>query len=310
MDIGERLAQGTVVVMDGGTGTEIQRRGGRMDDAVWCGSAHMEDPGLVRTIHEDYIRAGAEIVIANTFATSKAVLEASGRGGEFAASNRRAVELAVQAREAAAGKPTWVAGSLSAMLPLDQLDAADPRRGTEAEHREQAEILAAAGADVLIAEMMLDLDRAAPLVRAAAGAGLPLWVGFSASRAADGTLTGFQTPGGYLGRPDGDFDALVRDVLNALPMTGGGTLAGVMHSEVDVTGPALEVLGRHWDGPTMAYAETGHFTRPYWQFEESASPDEYAEAAAGWVADHGVQVVGGCCGTGPDHVRALAERFA
>ncbi len=305
MDIGERLAQGTVVVMDGGTGTEIQRRGGRMDDAVWCGSAHMEDPDLVRGIHEDYIRAGAEIVIANTFATTKSVLDSAGRGGEFADSNRRAVELAVQARDATAHRPVWVAGSLSAMLPLDDLDATDPRRGTEAAHREQAEILAAAGVDLLIAEMMLDLAGAAPLMRAAAGVGLPLWVGFSASRAADGRLTGFQTPGGYLGKPAGDFDALVPQVL-AL----GGSLAGVMHSEVGVTGPALEALARHWDGPTLAYAETGYFTRPYWQFEESASPDEYAEAAAGWVADHGAQVVGGCCGTGPDHVRALAERLA
>ncbi len=305
MDIGERLAQGTVVVMDGGTGTEIQRRGGRMDDAVWCGSAHMEDPDLVRTIHEDYLRAGAEIVIANTFATSKAVLDAAGRGGEFVESNRRAVELAVQARDAAAGKPTWVAGSMSAMLPLGETDAGGPRRGTEADYRAQAEILAHAGADVLVAEMMLDLAGATPLVRAAAAAGLPLWVGFSASRAAAGALTGYQSPGSYLGRPAGDFGDLVAGVLAV-----GGTLAGVMHSEVDVTGPALAALARHWDGPTMAYAETGHFTQPYWQFEEAASPEEYAGAVAGWVADHGVQVVGGCCGTGPDHVRALADRLA
>ncbi len=305
MDIGERLAQGTVVVMDGGTGTEIQRRGVRMDDAVWCGSAHMEDPDLVRTIHEDYIRAGAEIVIANTFATSKVVLDSAGRGDEFAESNRRAVELAIQARDAAATGPTWVAGSLSSMLRLDDLDATDPRRGTEDGYRQQAEILAGAGADVLIAEMMLDLAGATPVMRAAAQAGLPLWVGFSASRAADGRLTGFHQPGGYLGRPAEDFDPLVDEVLAI-----GGSLAGVMHSEVDVTGPALDALAKHWDGPTMAYAETGRFTRPYWQFEESVSPDTYADAAAGWVADHGVQVVGGCCGTGPDHVRALADRFA
>ncbi len=305
MDIAERLALGTVVVMDGGTGTEIQRRGQRMDDAAWCGVAHMEAPDLVREVHEDYVRAGAEILIANTFATSKAVLEGAGRGDEFAEINRRAVELALQARDRSADRPVWVAGSLSPMLPLDDIASEDPRRGTEDEFRAQAEILAEAGADLLIAEMMLDLAGAAPLLRGADSVGLPLWVGYSASRAGDGRIIGFETDGGYLGHPTQDFDGLIAQLVSI-----GGQVAGVMHSDVDITGPALDMLAAHWDGPTMAYAETGHFTRPYWQFEEAVSPGEYADAAAGWVAEHGVQVVGGCCGTGPDHVRALTERFA
>ncbi len=304
MDIDERLQQGTPVIMDGGTGTEIQRRGHRMDDAAWCGLAHLEDPDLVREVHEDYVRAGAEIIIANTFATSWLVLDAAGRGDDFEAANRSAVEIAMAAREAAATRPVWVAGSLSPMLPLPEIESPAPRRGTEDDYRRQAEILAEAGADLLIAEMMLDAAGAAPLVRGAARAGLPLWVGFSASRAADGRLIGFQEPGGYLGAPTEDFGGLVADVL-AL----GGGVAGVMHSEVEVTGPALTLLAKHWDGPTMAYAETGYFTRPNWVFEEALSPDAYAEAGAAWVAEHGVDVVGGCCGTGPDHVRSLHERL-
>ena len=290
--------------MDGGTGTEIQHRGQRMDDDVWCGSAHMEDPDLVRGVHEDYIRAGAEIVIANTFATSEVVLDAAGRGGEFEESNHRAVRLAVEARETAAEAPVWVAGSISPMLPLADIDSANPRRNTEGAYRRQAEVLAEAGADLIIAEMMLDLEGAAPLVRAAATVDLPLWVGFSASRDEDGRMIGFRNPGGYMGLPGFDFDELV---AGTLPL--GGSVAGVMHSEVADTAPALEILAKYFEGPTMAYAETGRFTRPHWQFEEAASPDEYAEAVAGWVAGHGVQIVGGCCGTGPDHIRALRERF-
>ena len=303
MNIEERLQQGTVVIMDGGTGTEIQRRGQRMDDQVWCGSAHMEDPALVQSIHEDYIRVGAEIVIANTFATSEVVLNAAGRSGEFEESNRRAVELALAAREAVADRPVWVAGSISPMLPLEDTPVARPRRGTEDEYRRQAEVLAEAGADLLIAEMMLDLEGALPLMRGAASVDLPLWVGFSAT-VEDGGVIGFRNPGGYMGEPGPDFGAIVAEVLAV-----GGTAAGVMHSEVADTAPGLAVLAEHFDGPTMAYAETGYFTRPYWEFAEAASPDEYAEACAGWVADHGVQIVGGCCSTGPEHIRALRERF-
>ena len=59
----------------------------------------------------------------------------------------------------------------------------------------------------------------------------------------------------------------------------------------------------------MAYAETGRYTNPDWDFSEAASPDAYAEIAADWVANHGVTIVGGCCGTGADHIRALSERL-
>ena len=64
--------------MDGGTGTEIQRRGHAMDAEVWSGLAHMADPIGVRQIHEDYIRAGAEIIIANTFSTARSMLASKG----------------------------------------------------------------------------------------------------------------------------------------------------------------------------------------------------------------------------------------
>jgi homocysteine S-methyltransferase len=77
-----------------------------------------------------------------------------------------------------------------------------------------------------------------------------------------------------------------------------------MHSDVAVTGPALEILARHWDGPLMAYAETGRFEPPNWVFEDLVTPSEYADIARGWV-DAGVQVVGGCCGTTPEHIAAV-----
>ncbi len=302
MELSERLQQAAVLIMDGGTGTEIQRRGGVMDDEVWCGTAHMHSPALVRGVHEAYIRAGAEIVIANTFATARHVLESTGHGDEFVTSNHRAVELARQARDEAADRPVWVAGSISSMAPLSTSDYT--ARGDElaAGYRAQAEILAEAGADLIIAEMMLDLPSAEPVVRAAASVGIPLWVGFSASVAED-RVVGYRNPRNP--RPAIDFGELADAVL-AL----GGDVAGVMHSAVADTGPALGVLTERWSGPTMAYAETGHFEPPDWNFNEAVSPAEYADAAAGWVAEHGVRVVGGCCGTGPEHVAALRDRLA
>jgi methionine synthase I (cobalamin-dependent) len=78
-----------------------------------------------------------------------------------------------------------------------------------------------------------------------------------------------------------------------------------MHTRVEDIVPALEVLKQHWSGPLMAYAETGKLILPDWRYEEISSPDDYASEIAGWIQNYGVQVVGGCCGTGPEHIRAL-----
>lgn len=305
MTLEERLALGTVVVMDGGIGTEIQRRGHTMDVRTWSGTAHMSDPEGVRRIHGDYIRAGAEIVTTNTFATARLVLESAGQGADFEAVNRRAVEVAAEARDEAAAAPVWIAGSISSMPPLTDVGVTARGAGLEDNYRRQAEILAEAGADLLLAEMMMDEEGATPVVRAAAGVGLPLWVGFSAAVAEDGRVIGFRTPKENHEAPPEDFGGLV-DAILAL----GGDVAGVMHSEVAATGPALEILSALCPGPKMAYAETGRFANPEWVFEEAVSAGDYAAAAEGWVLEQGVQIVGGCCGTGPDHIRALKDRLA
>ena len=93
----ERVAAGELVVIDGGTGTEIQRRGGAMDDATWCAEANLQRPDLVREVHRAYLEAGAELVIANTFATSPLLFATLGRDDEVATIDRAAVRLAREA---------------------------------------------------------------------------------------------------------------------------------------------------------------------------------------------------------------------
>ena len=303
VNISQRLDQGTVVIMDGGTGTEIQRRGVAMDSSVWSGVAHMVDPDATREVHEDYIRSGAEVVIANTFAAAQHVLDSKGLGTEFESINRRAVELAIEAREQVAASPVWVAGSISSMTPLTALGQTARGQDLESDYRRQAEVMAAAGVDLIIAEMMLDHDGTLPVVRAARSVGLPLWVGFSATVTPKGRIIGFQPPRFESIEAD-DFADVVGAGLSA-----GCDVAGVMHSVVGDTGPALALLAEQWTGPLMAYAETGAFEPPTWRFEEG-DPVGYAGAAASWVTEHGVQVIGGCCGTGPDYIRALHDRLA
>jgi S-methylmethionine-dependent homocysteine/selenocysteine methylase len=296
--LAECLARGDVILLDGGTGTELERRGVPMDRQAWSATANLTHPDLVRGVHEDYIRAGADVVITNTFATARCHLEAAGLGERVAEVNRRAVELAREARDRAAGhRDVWVAGSMSTMAP-----GSDPARRPSVARlsemlREQADVLARAGVDLIVLEMMRDVDYAAGAVDAARATGLPVWVGFSCRQAADGAVRMFS-----------GFQDLLFEEIIAPVMAHGGSLLAVMHSEVRDTGPALEVAKRCWRGPLAAYPESGYFTMPNWQFVDVIAPDDFVAHAVDWLRQ-GVQVLGGCCGTGPEHIRLLRDRL-
>ena len=153
---------------------------------------------IVRTVHEEYIRAGADVITANTFATSRHVLAGAGLDQQTVAINRRAVELACEARvNTAPGRPVWVAGSMSNMVAwIEGTISPDPRylpsRDEEAaNYREVADIFAEAGADILLLEMMSDIDRASLCLEAALATGLPVWVGLSCSLLPDGSMIGW-----------------------------------------------------------------------------------------------------------------------
>lgn len=297
--IERRLAAGEAILLDGGTGTELERRGAPMHDAVWCAAATLSHGGLLRAVHEDYVRAGASVIIANTYASNRLMLEPAGLGGEFEAVNRRAVEVALEARDrAAGGDAVAVAGSMSHTLPMrhDPAHAPSPSRAVEC-FSEMAGTLAAAGVDLIVLEMMSNPDLARPALAAALATGLPVWIGYSALRGEGGEPVPFL-------RPDLGF----ADLLRAVPPS-PAPVAGVMHTHVDLTGPALAALRGFFDGPTMAYPDSGYFEMPHWRFVDVVSPAKLAGAAREWI-EGGVQVVGGCCGLGVEHVEALAEMIA
>lgn len=296
----ERLDRREIIVIDGGIGTEIQRRGVPMDNHAWCGVANKSHPEIVLQTHMDYVRAGAQVVTANTFGTARHVLEPAGLGDEVEAINRKAVELAREACDEAADGQVWVAGSMSSMPPLTELVKTPRGDAIKASYNEQAQILADAGVDLIVTEMMLDVENASLVMAAAVATGLPVWIGFSAE-VANGAVQTYRGREYNTDMPPEAFGEIIGPILAF-----GCQAAGVMHSRVEDTGPALKVLSDHWSGPTLAYAESGEFVPPDWQFVDIISPEDYARKAREWV-EIGAQIVGGCCGTGPAHIRRLKE---
>ena len=153
-DLQDSLGRREVIILDGGMGTELDKRGVPMHGLAWSAAAIETHPEVVRQLHQEYIAAGARVIIANTFATSRLVLEPAGMGDRVTEINTRAVELAREARDTTpADGPVLVAVSIStanatrgsALLRGSGELALEQR--SRAAYREQAELLAQAGVD-------------------------------------------------------------------------------------------------------------------------------------------------------------------
>jgi homocysteine S-methyltransferase len=295
----QRLRDGKMVVLDGPTGTELQKRGAPMDPAAWCGPATLGNDALLTEIHTDYIAAGAEIITANTFAASRLMLRDAGladRSGEIIA---RACAAAVKAREA--HPDVVVAGSFSHMVPVAAgTDALDPSRvppdaEVAAAFADLAQGLKAGGVDMIMLEMMYHPGRTRLALDAALSTGLPVWFGFSARRGADGAVLGF----------DRTADYPIGEILSLIPPK-GVDVVGPMHTPADLIADAVAAALQHFSGPVMAYPDSGYFAMPDWRFVDTLTPEQYIAFGTAW-ADAGVQVLGGCCGLGVEHVRAAAS---
>jgi homocysteine S-methyltransferase len=275
--LNERLENGEILLLDGGVSTEIRRRGVTLDKNVWSGLATKTNPDAVRQVHADYIEAGAQIITANTYSTARHVLESINLGHESKMINLKSVQLAQQARDEVSTEPVLIAGSMSSMPPLTSHREVAIDGQVESSYQELAESLADAGADLIIAEMMRDVENAGIVIRAAVSTGLPVLIGFSAMMADNGIdVRSLRWKNNDDTTSAHDFGEMV-DSLKPL----GGQAAGIMHTRAEDIGPALEVLREHWSGPLMAYAETGKLVLPDWRYEEISSPQEYAAQSLG-----------------------------
>ena len=152
---------------------------------------------------------------------------------------------------------------------------------------------AEAGADMVMLEMMSRPLHMKLALQAAEESGLPFWCGLSA-RMESANVHSYV----WEGFP---FEESI-----AVAVAGKAEVMGLMHTNVNATGPALALLREQWSGPMMAYPDSGFFKMPRWQFTDIIEPEDLEEEARQWCG-LGVQVLGGCCGLGLEHIRALAR---
>ena len=281
-----RVATGPTIIGDGALGTSLMARGLRVQDCLE--SAVLSRPELIEEIATAYLAAGSEVLTTDSFGASPLKLDAYGLADRTEDINRRAVELL----RAVAGERAWIAGSVGPsgriLTPYGDTEPGE----VEAAFERQIGALAEAGADLIIVETMIDLAEARLAVAAAKrlAPALPVVA----------TMT---------------FDATPRGFFTTMGTTIAEAAAGLADAGADLVGSNC---GNGIEAMAAIGLEFARCTRLPVAIQSNAGLPQLSEGTLRWpetpehFTEHALPLVelpvallGGCCGTGPDHIRAL-----
>ncbi|HEX6330179.1 MAG TPA: homocysteine S-methyltransferase [Actinomycetota bacterium] len=295
------LTEGRPVLLDGGMGTELDRRGANLRDPLWSAKVLLESPELIRQVHAAYFSAGADVAISASYQASFEGLAARGLGPDRAAGVlRRSVDLAREAASEAGGRRLVAAsvGPYGAVLGNGAEYTGDYDRGEDELvefHGPRFEALAEARPDVFAVETIPSIVEARSLVRALDRVShLPAWISFSCR---DGAHLCDGTP--------------FRDAVEVAASAPNVVAVGVnCTSPLHVT-PLIEIAAASTHLPVVCYPNRGAFWDPIrksWvdpprqDARPPLRPTEWRTA--------GAAVIGGCCGTTPEDIAAMASALA
>ncbi|MDZ7788600.1 MAG: homocysteine S-methyltransferase family protein [Halofilum sp. (in: g-proteobacteria)] len=285
---------GRPLLLDGGMGQELAARGLSTTSGLWSAHALLSEPDTVLAVHRDFIDAGADVISTNTYATTRRRLDDGGEGEKFEALNRRAGELARQARSHA-GREVLIAGSLPPIHGSYRPDRVRPVAELEPLYHEQAALLAEY-VDVLLCETMSTASEALAAARGAAATGSPVWVAWTVADDGSGRLRS--------GESIADALAALADVPVSAVL-----LNCSMPESIDAALPGLARAGM----PYGAYANGFTAIAAGDDVADGADvpdartdmdPTRYAGRVERWL-DAGASIVGGCCEVGPEHIARL-----
>lgn len=282
------------ILLDGGMGQELVRRG-YDSPVIWAARSLMEAPAVVRDVHESFIDAGAEIITTNTYSTVPKILARVEQQHRFAELVALARDLAAEAKQRKAG--TRVAGSLPPLGSSYQPDKVDRTEDMRPIYDEMAGLLAP-GVDLFICETMTNAAQARTAAEAAATTGKPVWVSWTIQDSGSSHLRSGET------------------IQQALEALSGVRVEAVLFNccSPEAITAAIPELRRLTTLKIGGYANAFRPIPDDYRrdrdgrrsLREDVTPDGYADASRGWLSQ-GADIVGGCCGTGPEHIRQVRQ---
>lgn len=285
-----RLSSGQIILMDGGTGSEITVRGVKTTLPLWSAGALLTSPEVVKQIHKDYIESGAQIIITNTFRTTERTFKKANLENQAGKATVLACKLAKFAINES-GKQVWLAGSIAPLEDCYSPHLVPPIKDLEKEHLENAKNLQKGGVDFILLETMISIDETISACSAAQKVGLPLAVSFCCN--GKGQLLSGESLREAVLKIEKYQPLFIS--LNCMPPK---TITNVVKKLRKIT-----------DIPLGAYAQgDGEVDeKEGWVGGEGARAIEsYIEEVKEWVKS-GVQIIGGCCGTNQEYLKVLAK---
>jgi 5-methyltetrahydrofolate--homocysteine methyltransferase len=285
MILSEFLQKQPIILLDGGMGTQLAKRGLPMG-----GQNSLLNPEAVLAVHTNYVHAGCQVLITNTLTMNRMYIETHNVGVDVKAVNLAGARLARQA----AGTDRYVLGDISSTGRLLE-PYGDLKEGDAFESfKEQAAYLLEAGVDGLIIETMIDLNETLCALRACkAVTALPVIASLSFATTKRGGRT-------TMGNSAADCAKTLTDAGADVIGTNCGDLTPLEMAEVIAT------LRNATTVPLIAQPNAGKPRLENDQTIFDMGPAEFAQGVLACI-NAGARLVGGCCGTSPDHIRAVAE---
>ncbi len=295
----ERLDTNKIIILDGGIGGELERIGAKMDKDLWAGKSAIKEPDKLFKVHKSYIDSGADIITSNTYAITPISMRQYGYEKFIEDWNKKSVQIALEAASKS-GKDIAVAGSVSTSGSWDNLSASDIKPG----FIEQLKILTDNGVDLIILEAMTSSNSTVEtLIECSHKFNIPIWLSLSCAM----NITNGKLMHGYQESLENSkayfYDDLEKSLSKFCKMHKGPIL--IAHSDIKVTNEAVKILKKVHNNFIGAYPNNGYFEKPNWKFVDNVTSSNYLKEARSWVSS-GAQIIGGCCGIGPDKIKAIS----
>jgi|TARA_B100001540_G_C15799059_1_gene639067 S-methylmethionine-dependent homocysteine/selenocysteine methylase len=296
--INEKLNNGKLVILDGAMGSELEKSGAKMDKNLWCGTCSVEFPELVTKVHEDYIKAGADVITTNTYACTPISMKNYGLEKSIEEFNQKSVQVAKKAIKNSK-KDIALAGSVSASGSFYKLGIKAMIPG----FKEQIKILKEEGVDLIILEAMSSqADIVQAMIECSYKINIPVWLSISCviDDKTNNVMLGYNDT---VDSPPEVYENFEISLNRFSKLHKGPIL--IAHSDIDVTGKALDIAKKNLNGILGVYPNTGYYEKPHWKFADDITPNDYLEYAKSWLKN-GAQIIGGCCGLGVEEIKAIS----
>lgn len=287
-----------VILLDGGMGQELLRRRGGEPTPLWSTEVMLNEPGLVRDLHVDYINAGAKVLTLNTYSATPERLERHNALDQFAAIHHSAISVAQEAIECAEIDGVSIAASLPPLVASYRPDVSLPFEQSLDTYRRLVELQAPA-ADLILCETMASVSDARAAATAALESGKPVWLALTISDShADRLRSGEHLQEAIEQLAALDIDAILLNCSHPEAISEAWQWLRELTLKTGAYGNGFVTVEPLEPGGTVKQL----------QARDDLDPAAYADYAVHWV-DQGAAIVGGCCEIGPQHIRALHDRL-